>query len=47
MTHWGYAMLVTFVALGLSPVSWRKAGRLASMVTVALIAYALYSYGAI
>lgn len=47
MTHWGYALLAVFVVLGLSPVSWRKAGRLATMISVAVVAYALHSYGAI
>ncbi len=45
MTKWGYALLLLFVGLGLSPVSWRKAGRLATMLTVAVIAYAFHSYG--
>jgi hypothetical protein len=45
MTHWGYALLLAFVALGLSPVSWRKAGRLAVLVTLAAMSYAFHSYG--
>jgi hypothetical protein len=45
MTHWGYALLVIFVALGVSRVSWRKAGRLASMIVVGAMAYAFHSYG--
>jgi hypothetical protein len=45
MTHWGYALLVLFVALGLSRISWRKAGRLASAITLAAMAYAFHTYG--
>jgi hypothetical protein len=45
VTHWGYALLVTFVALGVSRVSWRKAGRLATGIALAVMAYALHSYG--
>jgi hypothetical protein len=45
MTKWGYALLLTFLALGVSGVSWRKAGRLATGITLAAMAYALYSYG--
>jgi hypothetical protein len=47
VSSWGYALLVVFVALGLSPVSWRKAGRLAAMIALVAMAYAFYSYGAI
>jgi hypothetical protein len=47
MTHWGEVLLILFVALGLSPVSWRKAGRLATMITLVVISYALHSYGAL
>jgi hypothetical protein len=45
MTHWGYALLIVYVALGVSAVRWRKAGRLASLVTVLGIAYAFHNYG--
>jgi hypothetical protein len=47
MTHWGYALLAAYVALGLCPIGWRKAGRLAALVTVGGIAVALHSYGAL
>lgn len=45
MTKWGYALLIVFVALGLSPVSWRKAGRLATMIALVAMGYAFHSYG--
>jgi hypothetical protein len=47
MTHWGYALLIIFVGLGISRAGWRKAGRVAAMLAVAIMAYAFYSYGAI
>lgn len=47
MTNWGYALLAVFVILGLSPASWRKAGRLATLITLAVMTYAFHSYGAI
>lgn len=47
MTHWGYALLIIFVGLGVSQVGWRKAGRVASMLAFVIMAYAFYSYGAI
>jgi hypothetical protein len=47
VSKWGYALLITFVVLGLSPVRWHKAMRLSALVTVALIGYAVHSAGAI
>ncbi len=47
MTHWGYLLLVAFVVLGLSPVSWRKAGRLATTLVFIVMLYAFHSYGAL
>jgi hypothetical protein len=47
MTHWGYALLVLYVVLGLSPVPLRKAGRVMGLVTLLVIGSALYSYGAL
>jgi hypothetical protein len=46
MSKWGYALLIAFVALGVCPVPWRKAGRLASLLAVAGIAYAFHHAGA-
>lgn len=45
MSHWGYALLGAYVALGLSSVRWRKAGHLASLLTVGGVAYAFHTYG--
>jgi hypothetical protein len=47
MTHWGYGLLVAYVALGLGSTSIRKAMSLMVVLTTGVIAYALYSYGAI
>jgi hypothetical protein len=47
MSGWGYGLLTTFVVLGVSRASWRKAGRLAAMATLVAMAYALHSYGAV
>ena len=47
MSHWGYALLVAYVALGLSSLRLRKAGHVASLLTVCGIAYAVHSYGAL
>ena len=45
MSKWGYGLLVAFVVLGVSPVGARKAGRLATLIVVAVMAYAFHSYG--
>jgi hypothetical protein len=47
MTHWGFGLLAVYVALGLSRTSWRKAGRIATLATAGIVAYALHTYGAI
>lgn len=47
MSKWGYALLIAYVALGLSSLRWYKAMRLASLLTIAGIAYAIHSYSAI
>jgi hypothetical protein len=47
MSHWGYGLLAAYVVLGLSAARWRKAGRLAAVLTVGGLAYAFHSYGAI
>jgi hypothetical protein len=47
MSHWGYALLVTYTVLGLSSLRWRKAGRVAAVVTVGALAYAFHSYHAL
>ena len=47
MSHWGYALMIMYTGLGLSSMRWRKAGRLATMLTVGGIAYAIHSYGAL
>lgn len=45
MSHWGYGLLISYTGLGLSSIRWRKAGRLAVLLTVGGIAYAIHSYG--
>lgn len=47
MTTWGYGLLVVFVALGLGPASWRKAGRIAFLVSVLVIGAAFAQYHAL
>jgi Flp pilus assembly pilin Flp len=47
VSKWGYGLLIAFVALGVCPVPWRKAGRLASLLSVAVIAYAFHHARAI
>lgn len=47
MSLWGYGLLATFLTLGVSRTSWRKAGRLTTMAALIVMAYAFHSYGAI
>lgn len=42
MSKWGYGLLLAFLILGVCPVPWRKAGRIASLLTVAGMAYAFH-----
>jgi hypothetical protein len=44
MTQWGMLLLCVYIALGLSRVSWRTAGRLALVVTVVVIGAAIVGY---
>lgn len=44
MTQWGMLLLCVFIALGVSRTSWRKAGRLALVMTTIVIAVAMLSY---
>ena len=48
MTAWGFLLLALYVGLGLSGrLTWRKAGRLAAVVTALVIVMAFASYGAL
>jgi hypothetical protein len=47
MSKWGYALLIGYAALGLCSLRWYKAMRLGTLMTIALIAYAVHSYGAL
>jgi hypothetical protein len=47
LTHWGYGLVIVVVALAVSPVGWRKAGRLATMLIVLGLVYAFHSYHAL
>lgn len=48
MTHWGYILLVAFVALGLTDrLSWRKAGKAAVILTAVVIVATFASLGAL
>jgi hypothetical protein len=44
MTQWGMLLLCVYIALGLSRVSWRNAGRLAFVLTVVVIGAAIIGY---
>jgi hypothetical protein len=46
VTYWGYLLLAAFVALGLTErLSWRKAGKTAVLLTVAVIVVAFANIG--
>jgi hypothetical protein len=47
MPHWGYILLSIDIALGLSSITWRKAGTLAAVLAVGIVAYTFVSYGAL
>jgi hypothetical protein len=48
MTNWGYLLLAAFVALGLTErTTWRKASRLAVIVTALLMLAVFADYGAL
>jgi hypothetical protein len=45
MTQWGFALLITYVALGTSRMTWRNAGRAALLVTGAVLVAVFAGYG--
>jgi len=47
MTQWGMLLLFAYVALGLSPVAWRKASRLATGLTALVLAIVMAKTGAL
>ena len=47
MTQWGMLLLGVFVAIGVSRTEWNKAGRLAMVMTVIIVALALANDGAL
>jgi hypothetical protein len=47
MTHWGFALLILYVALGTSRMTWRNAGRAAVLATAAALIVAFAGYGAL
>jgi hypothetical protein len=48
MTNWGYLLLAAFVVLGLTErTTWRKASRLAVIVTALLMLAVFADYGAL
>jgi hypothetical protein len=47
MTQWGFALLIAFVALGTSRMTWRNAGRAALLTTAAVMIMAFAGYGAL
>jgi hypothetical protein len=47
MTLWGFALLIAFVALGTSRLTWRNAGRAALLTTAAVLIAVFAGYGAV
>ena len=47
MTLWGFALLITFVALGTSRMTWRNAGRAALLTTAVVLTMVFAGYGAL
>jgi hypothetical protein len=48
MTDWGFALLALYVGLGLTTrLSWRKASRLAVIVSALVLVAVFASYGAL
>lgn len=48
MTNWGYLLLAAFVVLGLTErTTWRRASRLAVIVTAVLMVAVFANYGAL
>jgi hypothetical protein len=47
MTLWGFALLITFVVLGTSRMTWRNAGRAALLTTAAVLIMVFAGYGAL
>jgi hypothetical protein len=45
MTHWGYLLLAAFVALGLAPISRRRAAHLSLVLILLVMVYEFHSYG--
>lgn len=47
MTQWGFVLLIAYVSLGASRLTWRKAGRVATVLTAVVLAAVFVSYGAV
>jgi hypothetical protein len=47
MTQWGFALLIAYVALGTSRMTWRNAGRGALLATAAVMVMVFAGYGAL
>ncbi len=47
MTQWGLVLLSAYIALGLGPTTWRKAGRLALVLTTVTLGAVMVQYGAL
>jgi hypothetical protein len=47
MTQWGFALLIAYVVLGTTRMSWRNAGRAALLTTVAVLFMVFAGYGAL
>jgi hypothetical protein len=48
VTNWGFILMAGFVAIGMTErLTWRKASRLAVILTVVLMVVAFANYGAL
>ena len=47
MTNWGYLLLCVYVGLGVSRMTWRKAGTAGLVVTSVVLVAVFASYGAL
>ncbi len=45
MPNWGFVLLASFVALGLTDLAWRKAIRYALLFTTVVLVYEFAAYG--
>jgi hypothetical protein len=47
MTQWGFALLIAYVVLGTSRMTWRNAGRAALLTTAVMLTLVFAGYRAL